>query len=61
MDEKEKEKYILGFMHSILTDERNQNKYCMTMFGNFDENKMITLSDCISYLENKYQKLCKKE
>ena len=30
MDEKEKEKYILKFMYRILTDSRNQNRYCTT-------------------------------
>ena len=61
MDEKEKEKYILKFMYRILTDSRNQNKYCTTMFGNLNENKIVRLEDCISYLENKYQELLRKE
>ena len=39
MDEKEKEKYILKFMYRILTDTRNQNRYCTTMFGNLDKIK----------------------
>lgn len=37
MNEKEKEKYILKFIYRILTDSRNQNRYCTTMFGNLDE------------------------
>lgn len=57
MDEKEKEKYILEFIYRILTDDRNQNRYCTTMFGNFIENKLVSLGDCTSYLENKYQEL----
>jgi hypothetical protein len=61
MDEKEKEKYILEFIYGILTDNRNQNRYCMTMFGNIDENKIVRLGDCISYLENKYKELFKEE
>ena len=61
MDEKEKEKYILKFMYRILTDSRNQNRYCTTMFGNLNENKIVRLEDCISYLENKYQELLRKE
>ncbi|MFR2207182.1 MAG: hypothetical protein ACLS59_06555 [Clostridia bacterium] len=61
MDEKEKEKYILKFMYRILTDSRNQNRYCTTMFGNFVENKLVSLGDCISYLENKYQELFGEE
>ena len=55
MDEKEKEKYILKFMYIMLRHIRNQNRYCTTMFGNLDENKIVRLGDCISYLENKYQ------
>ena len=61
MDEKEKEKYILKFIYRILTDDRNQNRYCTTMFGNFIENKLVSLGDCTSYLENKYQELVGKE
>lgn len=61
MNEKEKEKYILKFMYRILTDSRNQNRYCTTMFGNFVENKLVSLGDCISYLENKIQELSGEE
>lgn len=61
MNEKEKEKYILKFMYRILTDSRNQNRYCTTMFGNFVENKLVSLEDCISYLENKIQELSGEE
>ena len=61
MDEKEKEKYILKFMYRILTDSRNQNRYCTTMFANFVENKLVSLGDCISYLKNKYQELFGEE
>lgn len=61
MDEKEKEKYILKFMYRILTDSRNQNRYCTTMFENFVKNKLVSLGDCISYLENKYQELFGEE
>ncbi len=61
MNEKEKEKYILKFIYKILTDDRNQNRYCTTMFGNFIENKLVSLGDCTSYLENKYQELVGKE
>lgn len=61
MDENEKEKYILKFMYRILTDSRNQNRYCTTMFGNFVENKLVSLGDCISYLKNKYQELFGEE
>lgn len=52
MDEKEKEKYILKFIYRILTDKRNQNRYCTTMFGNLDEDKVVRLGDCIKYLED---------
>ena len=61
MDENEKEKFILKFIYRILTDNRNQNRYCTTMFGNLDKNKIVRLGDCISYLENKYQKLLESE
>lgn len=61
MNEKEKEKYILKFMYRILTDSRNQNRYCTTMFGNLDEDKTVRLGDCIRYLENKYQELFGEE
>lgn len=61
MDEKEKEKYILKFIYVILTDKRNQNRYLTTMFGNIEENKIVRLGDCISYLENRYQELSKGE
>ena len=61
MNEKEKEKYILKFIYRILTDSRNQNRYCTTRYGNFVENKTISLGDCISYLENKYQELFGEE
>jgi hypothetical protein len=61
MDEKEKEKYILEFIYRILTDNRNQNRYCTTMLGKLGENKIVRLGDCISYLENKYQELFRKE
>lgn len=61
MNEKEKEKYILKFIYRILTDDRNQNRYCTTMFGDFIENKLVSLGDCTSYLENKYQELVGEE
>ncbi len=61
MNEKEKEKYILKFIYRILTDSRNQNRYCTTMFGNLDEDKVVSLGDCISYLGNKYQELFGEE
>lgn len=57
MDKKEKEKLILRFIYKILSDNRNQNRYCTTMFGNLDEDKVVRLGDCINYLENKYQEL----
>lgn len=41
MDEKEKEKYILKFIYKILTDSRNQNRYCTTMLENLDEDKVV--------------------
>lgn len=61
MNEKEKEKYILNFIYTILNDKRNQNRYCTTIFGKLDENKFVRLADCISYLENKYKELLRKE
>lgn len=61
MNEKEKEKYILKFIYRILTDNRNQNRYCTTMLGNLDEDKVVRLGDCINYLENKYQELVGEE
>ena len=61
MEEKEKEKYILKFIYRILIDSRNQNRFCTTMFGNLDENKIVRLGDFISYLENKYQELFGEE
>lgn len=61
MNEKEKEKYILNFIYTILNDKRNQNRYCTTMFGKLDENKFVRLADCISYLENNYKELLRKE
>lgn len=61
MDEKEKEKYILKFIYRILTDKRNYNRYCTTMFGNLDEDKVVRLEDCIGYLEDKYTKLVGEE
>lgn len=57
----EKEKYVLKFIYMILTDKRNQNRYCTTMFGNLDEDKVVGLGDCINYLENKYQELVGEE
>ena len=61
MNEKEKEKYILKFMYIILTDSRNQDRYCTTMFGNLNEDKVVRLGDCINYLKNKYQELVGEE
>lgn len=61
MDEKEKEKYILKFIYRILTDKRNQNRYCTTMFGNLDEDKVVRLEDCIKYLEDQYKKIVGEE
>ena len=61
MDEKEKEKYILKFIYRILTDKRNQNRYCTTMFGNLDEDKVVRLGDCIKYLEDQYKKIVGEE
>lgn len=61
MNEKEKEKYILKFIYRILTDNRNQNRYCTTMLGNLDEDKVVRIGDCINYLENKYQELVGEE
>lgn len=61
MDKKEKEKLILRFIYIILSDNRNQNRYCTTMFGNLDEDKVVRLGDCIYYLENKYQELVGEE
>ncbi len=60
MNEKEKEKYILKFMYMVLTDKRNQNRYSGTAMGNMEKNKMVRLSDCINYLEEKYEKLSEK-
>ena len=61
MNEKEKEKYIIKFIYRILTDNRNQNRYCTTSYGNLVENKIVSLGDCISYLENKYLDLESEE
>ena len=61
MDEKEKEKYILKFIYRILTDSRNQNRYCSTRYGNLVEDKTVSLGDCISYLENKYLEIESEE
>lgn len=61
MDKKEKEKLILRFIYIILSDNRNQNRYCTTMFGNLDEDKVVRLGNCIHYLENKYQELVGEE
>ena len=48
-------------MLRILTDSRNQNRYCTTMYGNLVENKTVNLGDCMSYLENKYLDLESEE
>lgn len=56
----EKEKYVLKFIYMILTDKRNQNRYCSTVLGNMEENKIVGLGDCMEYLENKYQELVKR-
>lgn len=51
MDEKEID--ILKFIYIILTDNRNQNRYCTTVFGNLNKDRTIRLDDCLSYIENK--------
>ena len=61
MNEKEKEIYILKFMYMVLTDKRNQNRYCSTIVGRMEENKTIRLADCTNYLEEKYKEISEKE
>ena len=61
MKKNEKEKYILSFIYKVLTDDRNQNRYCTTMVGNIDFTKFVRLGDCISYIENKYLELESEE
>lgn len=61
MSEEEKEIKIISFIYRILTDKRNQNRYCSTMYGNIEEDKIIRLNDCIEYLEKKYKELVTNE
>jgi len=53
LNEKEKEKKILGFIYRILTDKRNQNRYFSAMYGDIIEGKIVRLGDCLKYLEDK--------
>lgn len=55
MSEEEKELLILKFIYLILNKSRN--RYSNTMFGNIPDNKIIYLTDCIKYIENKYNNL----
>lgn len=61
MSEEEKEKDILKFMYMVLTDKRNQSRYCTTILGNIEENKTVRLADCTNYLEEKYKEISEKE
>lgn len=57
MSEEEKEKTILLFIYRILNDQKVLNRFGSTRYGNIFENRIVTLGDCIKYLENKFDEL----
>ena len=58
IEETRKELRILNFIYRVLNDKRNTNRYWSTRVGNIDEyDKMITYSDCIKYIEEKYKNI----